>query len=213
MRSNAERCESAISIRKLTRQRHSFDVHSVSFEDNVIYAREKEGRKKEVNEELVEGKRACLLPLAPSSQTVTNGLFHARSMALTRHRYSVRRGGWESSSGTDIDYPSIPGTTCCPQRTPSALRATTPRHRRWRRQRERSDGRSIGLYSRSGSLFRAVKFHEASFPLIESCRVSHANIEISRETSEIAKWIKLRRITLFMVRLIFWYHFLLHNQY
>lgn len=45
----------------------------------------------------MEGKRACHLPLALPSRTVTNGLFHARSTALTRHRYSVWRGGWESS--------------------------------------------------------------------------------------------------------------------
>lgn len=71
----------------------------------------------------------------------TNGLFHARSTALTRRRYSIRRDGRESSRyrlSVDSWYSVVLGE-------PRRSLATRQRRRREegrKRERERSDGRA-----------------------------------------------------------------------
>lgn len=133
---------------------------SVSLEDTArrATARKKESRKKGGNEH-EEGEGACLLPLAPPSRTDTNDLFHARSTALTRHRYSVRRGSRESSPISIIRRfpvllpPADPVATTLPRRRGNVDADG---------ERDRPDVRadqSICTRASTGSLFRAVKFH------------------------------------------------------
>jgi len=89
------------------------------------------GRREEERKGTRRWRRACFLARRPRSQTGTNGLFHARSAALTRRRYSVRsriepisiiRRFLVPCVAPPVPLPPSPGRTLSP-RLPARSRA------------------------------------------------------------------------------------------
>lgn len=176
--------------------RHALDYHCQEYRrqtHNVTVFAKTQSQREEARRKRRKRRKQIRRRQKRCSWIITNGLFHARSAALMRRRYSVWRSSWKSSwyrLSADSWYRMLPAADLSrsffarargnPKPPPTPIVSEI--------------GRTCApLYAKSIGFMPCVLLRfviprgwiprEVSFPLIEPCRMPHANTEISHAGS------------------------------